>query len=154
MINGTRFLLSGTLWANWKDNRWTYIVGTWWQVLWSKSMMLWEHREIFVTQNSHHLFTSLFYMFVTSLGCYQLDKSFQLVQAHSCWVGCSLASQGWTQRGRLVIFPSPAGCCCYSVTKLGLTLCDPVDCGTPGFPVLHCLPEFAQVHVCWVSDTT
>ena len=25
--------------------------------------------------------------------------------------------------------------------------CDPVDCSTPGFPDLHCLPEFAQTHV-------
>ena len=23
---------------------------------------------------------------------------------------------------------------------------------TPGFPVLHCIPEFVQTHVCWVSD--
>ena len=23
---------------------------------------------------------------------------------------------------------------------------------TPGYPVLHCLPEFAQAHVCWVND--
>ena len=27
------------------------------------------------------------------------------------------------------------------------TLCDPMDCSTPGFPVLHSLPEFAQTHV-------
>ena len=27
------------------------------------------------------------------------------------------------------------------------TLCDPMDCSTPGFPVPHHLPEFAQVHV-------
>ena len=27
-----------------------------------------------------------------------------------------------------------------------------MDCGTPGFPVLHHLPEFAQSHVLWVSD--
>ena len=27
------------------------------------------------------------------------------------------------------------------------TLCDPVDCSTPGFPVLHYLSEFAQTHV-------
>ena len=38
------------------------------------------------------------------------------------------------------------------VTKLCLTLCDPVDCSTPGFPVLHHLLEFAQTHVHWVSD--
>ena len=29
---------------------------------------------------------------------------------------------------------------------------DPIDCSTPGFPVLHYLPEFAQIHVHWVSD--
>ena len=28
-----------------------------------------------------------------------------------------------------------------------LTLCDPMDCSTPGFPVLHQLPELAQTHV-------
>ena len=34
-----------------------------------------------------------------------------------------------------------------SVYKSCLTLCDPMDCSTPGFIVLHCLPEFAQIHV-------
>ena len=32
-------------------------------------------------------------------------------------------------------------------------LCDPMDCNTPSFPVLHQLPEFTQTHVCWISDT-
>ena len=27
-----------------------------------------------------------------------------------------------------------------------------MDCSTPGFPVLHYLPEFAQTHVHWVDD--
>ena len=36
---------------------------------------------------------------------------------------------------------------CCSVAKSCLTLCDPMDCNTPGFPVLHHLPEFAQTHV-------
>ena len=31
-------------------------------------------------------------------------------------------------------------------------LCDPVDCSTPGFPVLHYLLEFAQTHGHWVDD--
>ena len=30
--------------------------------------------------------------------------------------------------------------------------CDPMDCSTPGFPVLHSLPEFAEIHVHWASD--
>ena len=29
---------------------------------------------------------------------------------------------------------------------------DPMDCSTPGFPVFHCLPEFAQTHIHWVND--
>ena len=32
------------------------------------------------------------------------------------------------------------------------TLCDPMDCTTPGFPVLHQLSELAQTHVHWVGD--
>ena len=27
-----------------------------------------------------------------------------------------------------------------------------MDCSTPGFPVLHHLPELAQIHVHWVGD--
>ena len=38
------------------------------------------------------------------------------------------------------------------VVQLCPTLCNPMDCCTPGFPVLHHLPEFAQTHVHWVSD--
>ena len=32
------------------------------------------------------------------------------------------------------------------------TLCDPMDCSMPGFPVHHQLPELVQTHVHWVSD--
>ena len=32
------------------------------------------------------------------------------------------------------------------------TLCNPTECSTPDFPVLHHLPEFGQTHVHWVSD--
>ena len=49
------------------------------------------------------------------------------------------------------VFPISHPCCC-SVTKSCLTLCDPKDCSTPGFPVLHCVPKFAQTLVHWVSD--
>ena len=33
--------------------------------------------------------------------------------------------------------------CCGSITKSCPTLCTPMNCSTPGFPVLNCLPEFA-----------
>ena len=34
-----------------------------------------------------------------------------------------------------------------SITQLYWTLCDPMDCSTPGFPVHHQLPELTQTHV-------
>ena len=43
-------------------------------------------------------------------------------------------------------------CCCRSGAKLCLTLCNPMDGSTSGFPVLRYLPEFAQTHVHWVGD--
>ena len=39
-----------------------------------------------------------------------------------------------------------------SFAQLCLTLCDPMDCSTPGFRLHHQLPELAQIHVHWVSD--
>ena len=44
----------------------------------------------------------------------------------------------------------PRGGC--SVAKSCPTLWDPMDCSTPGFPVLHHLLEFAQTRVYWVGD--
>ena len=39
-----------------------------------------------------------------------------------------------------------------SVTQSCPTLCDPIDCSTPGLPVHHRLREFTQTHVHWVGD--
>ena len=41
---------------------------------------------------------------------------------------------------------------CFSVTQSCLTLCDPMNCRTPGFPVQHYLLKLAQTHVHWVDD--
>ena len=57
----------------------------------------------------------------------------------------------WTNEGQalislihsnIVVFQSPSH----------VTLCSPMDCSAPGSSVLHHLPEFAQIHVHWVSD--
>ena len=39
-----------------------------------------------------------------------------------------------------------------SVTQSFPTLCDPMNCSTPGLPAHHQLPEFTQTHVHRVSD--
>ena len=51
-----------------------------------------------------------------------------------------------------VTFWGSGGCCCRSVTQLCPTLCDPMDCSTPGLPVHHHLLKFVQVHVHCTSD--
>ena len=56
------------------------------------------------------------------------------------------------------------GCCDYVTNNIGMhqfssvaqscpTLCNPMDCNTPGLHVHHQLPEFTQAHLHWVSDT-
>ena len=59
--------------------------------------------------------------------------------------------------------PTPTPALCFPNTEIRdthcsgaqscPTLCDPMDCSTPGFPVLHYLLESAQTHVHWVDDT-
>ena len=46
---------------------------------------------------------------------------------------------------------SPIMHCC-SVTRVCPTLCNPLECSTPGFPVLLYLLEHSQTHVLWVGD--
>ena len=51
------------------------------------------------------------------------------------------AQTGW--KSMLVLFSS---------VSVGPTVCDPMDCSTPGLPVHHQLPEFTQTHVHRVGD--
>ena len=39
-----------------------------------------------------------------------------------------------------------------SVFQLCPTLCNPMDCSSPGLPIHHQLPEFTETHVHWVGD--
>ena len=62
----------------------------------------------------------------------------------------------WQVFGSLkdIMLPSFSGYCfcCCTIVKSCPTLWDHIDCRKPGFPVSHHLPEFAQVHVHWISD--
>ena len=51
----------------------------------------------------------------------------------------------WRSVGLVIIQISSAAQSCP-------TLCDPMDCSMPGFPVHHQLPELIQTHVHWVGD--
>ena len=42
----------------------------------------------------------------------------------------------------------------FSCSVVAETLCDPMNCSTPGLPVHHQLPEFTETHVHWVGDAS
>ena len=66
-------------------------------------------------------------------------------------LSCVLVTgEGQWRDWRSLVFQVLPNCC--SVAKLCPTLCNPMDCSMPGFPVLCHLPELAQTHVHWVND--
>ena len=89
-----------------------------------------------------------------SLGCWKEPLfyflspwiQFQLWVPNVCWVLASFEETVW-KLGTILT----RNCCCCSVAKLCSTLWNPMDCNMPDFPVLHHLPEFAKIHVRWVS---
>ena len=52
----------------------------------------------------------------------------------------------------MVCLPQLMNPCCCSVAQLFPAPCDPRDCSTPGLPVPHHLPEFADIHVRCIGD--
>ena len=67
------------------------------------------------------------------------EMTFQLVDLVDC-----LLLYGWELFN---LFQSIS-----SVTQLCPTLCNPMDCSSPGFPIHHQLPELAHTHVHRVGD--
>ena len=60
--------------------------------------------------------------------------------------------QPWWASAILITWERIWKSCCSSVAKLCLTLCDPMDCSTPGSPVLQSLPEFAHIELVMLSN--
>ena len=68
-------------------------------------------------------------------------------------VGSALKpDQIWLETCRLLAWGKKLVLKFSSVTQSSPTLCHPMECSMPGFPVHHQLPELAQTHVHWVSD--
>ena len=77
----------------------------------------------------------------------------------NCGIISKDVSYAWSQNTRRrsknrqkKILEVNIGICSCSVAQLCLTLCDPMDCSTPGFPVHHQLLKLAQTHVHRVGD--
>ena len=72
---------------------------------------------------------------------------------HTVFCKLSVAAYKWNHTASVFF------CVAYftsvsSVAQSCLTLCDPMDCSTPGFPVHHQLLELAQTPVHQVGDAT
>ena len=65
------------------------------------------------------------------------------------WVLCWVSPGLWAIRGGFLMDRSVQF---SSVVQSCLTLCDPMDCSTPDFPIHHQLLELAQTRVHRVSD--
>ena len=85
---------------------------------------------------------------------------FELLIFNTIWVRSPTTFSKWVSidfpesfsENTILSFIELFCCCCQSVAKSCSTFWDPMDCSSPGFPVLHYLLEFAQTHVHWVSD--
>ena len=86
--------------------------------------------------------------FLTPQGSDVLWSQQTLAQSHAFC--CKLIGSSWIVGCMRPNYLKGDVCC--SVTKSCQTLCDPMDCSTPGLPVHHQLPEFTQTHVHRVGD--
>ena len=85
-----------------------------------------------------------------------LSKLWAIVKDRKAWHFCSPwdHQESDMNKQQNITWRFKCLCCCYccSVAQSCLTLCDSLDCSTPGFPVLHHLLEFSQTHIHWVGD--
>ena len=100
--------------------------------------------------------------------CKRPDRPPPWLKRKALLATCACASadrrRGRTRGGIGLSGSAPFGKKCFSLAtciSLGFssvqscsTLCDPMNCNTPGLPVHHQLPEFTQIHAHLVGDAT
>ena len=159
----------------WLGSFWVSLSGTGSSALWESSLApsaslpspslgctAREGSSVLMDPNQRSLVSplSLFLILILSGGdgkCFMVEFSEEThAQMQGCWRasepsvcgdGVAVDRDWWS-----VALSSPLCLCRFAIVKLCPTLCDPVDGGRPGFPVLYHLLEFAHTHVHWVSD--
>ena len=86
-----------------------------------------------------------------TMDCNTPASSVYVFPRQEYWSGLPFPSPGDLPNPKTEPTSLALGGCC-SVTKSCPALCNSMDCNKPGFPVLHYLPESAQIHVHWVGD--
>ena len=116
------------------------------ETLVQKEIQSQSQEEMNTNWTPHWLFwNSLTHLILTTVLCGIYSNPFFIIQE----IGA--------QRGELLVNRTGILIFCLSVrfslvSQLCLTLCDPMDCRVPGFPVHHQLPELTQTQVHWVGD--
>ena len=87
-----------------------------------------------------------------TLVCHSLGQLALRIKSYSMPQHLSSHSLVWWVASRASLNLVTASQSVSSVAQSCLTLCDPMDCSTPGLPVHHELPEFTQTHVHQVSE--
>ena len=90
------------------------------------------------------MYHSLFFKYapLSSLHIFTYARNAQFCISN-CWNSTNIVLQSqWKEQ-------SPS---CSVFTRSCPTLCNPMNCSTPGLPVYHQLLEFTQTHVHWVGD--
>ena len=91
----------------------------------------------------------------TGVGCHFLIQGiFPTQESNPSFLHCRQILYRLCHQGRPLCHIISLNIGCRSLTHSCLTLCNSMDCSTPGLPVHHQLPEFAQTHVRRVSDAS
>ena len=116
-------------------------------VLWSKICILWIKKSFLCQICSIHSPIHDFSVF-NDLWHRNLNHVFIQIYLHFTLILClsHMGRTSLTQNDLQKNFQFS------SVAQSCPTLCNPVNCRTPGLPVHHQLPEFTQTHVHWVGD--
>ena len=76
----------------------------------------------------------------------------EMLRWHLQFSFCESEIQIWLSRGPPIQIYLPGCSVQYNSAQPCLTLCDPMDCSTLGFPIHRQLPEIFQTQVHWVGD--
>ena len=85
---------------------------------------------------------------VTHFCIFNIRKKMKISQYSRKWKDRTQTGREYLQRMYLIKHSVQFS----SIAQLCPTLCNPMDCSTPGFPVHYQLLELTQTHVHWVGD--
>ena len=93
----------------------------------------------------------LFYSGVLVLAVQQTESAVCIHISPLFWISFLFRSPQSIEQNSLCYTVGPHSVQFSSVVQSCPTLCNPMDCSTPGLPVHHQLPDFTQTHVRWVG---